>query len=153
MRIEDELRQSVFESEQHKAHLNVLFTARFLYNKVSARLRKYGIYHEQYNVLRILRGQYPESVCQRDILMRMIDRSSNLTRIIARLKEKKYVAVGKSAQDRREYEIRITKEGLALLQQIDEENHDPATPPLNVLSDKEAALLNELLDKMRNVEG
>jgi DNA-binding MarR family transcriptional regulator len=149
MRIEDELRQHVFESEQTKAHLNVLFTASFLHNRMTARLRKFGIYHEQYNVLRILRGQYPDAICQRDILMRMIDRSSNLTRIIARLKEKNYVTVKRSAQDRREYEISITQDGLDLLQRIDEENRDPATPPLNRLSDEDAALLNELLNKMR----
>jgi len=153
MKIEDELQQARFENEQVKAHVNVLFTASMMYNRVLSRLKKYGLSHEQFNVLRILRGQRNRSICQRDILSRMIDRSSNLTHIINRLKDKQLILVEKSETDRREYKITITKEGLALLKKIDREQFSEDSPPLNMLSDADAAMLNSLLDKMREQEG
>jgi DNA-binding MarR family transcriptional regulator len=149
MKIEEELQQAHFENEQVKAHVNVLFTASIMYNRMLSRLKKYGLSHEQFNVLRILRGQQKRSICQRDILSRMIDRSSNLTHIITRLKDKQLIAVEKSEVDRREYKITITKEGLSLLKKIDREQFADDSPPLNLLTDEEAAMLNNLLDKMR----
>lgn len=151
MKIEEELQQARFENEQVKAHVNVLFTASIMYNRMLSRLKKYGLSHEQFNVLRILRGQHTSSICQRDILSRMIDRSSNLTHIIKRLKDKGLILVGKSETDRREYKITITKEGLSLLKKIDREQFSDDSPPLNSLSDADAASLNELLNKMREL--
>ncbi|XZF13622.1 MarR family winged helix-turn-helix transcriptional regulator [Chitinophagaceae bacterium MMS25-I14] len=149
--IEDEIKQSKFESLQVKAHMNVLFTASFFHNRMLAFLKTHGLYHEQFNVLRILRREYPEIVSQREILSRMLNRNSNLTRIIKRLKDKKLVTVSVSPADRREYEISITEEGLKLLDVIDQELFGPGAAPLNNLTDKEAARLNNLLDKMREV--
>lgn len=151
MRLEEEIKQERFEDERIKATINVLFTASWLNHNISTRLKKYSLYHEQFNALRILRGQHPRAICQREILCRMIDRSSNLTRIIARLKDKKLVQVEKSEIDRREYKISITKQGLDLLKRIDEDFAAEELPlALNV---SEAYHLNALLDKMREGSG
>ena len=148
MKIEEELKSSQFRDENQKATLNVLFTAAWLYNRISADLKKYGLYHEQYNVLRILRGQKNSPVCQKEILCRMINKSSNLTRILAKLKTKKLINVNVSEADRREYMITISGKGLDLLQEIDKDFNRLPKDFVN-LSESEAFHLNALLDKMR----
>jgi len=148
MRLEDEIKAKHFDSEVVKAQINILFTAGWLYNIVSARLRKYGLSHEQFNVLRILRGQHPRAIPQKDVLARMINRNSNLTKILRKLKEKDLVQVEKSTADRREYDIVISEPGLDLLKVIDRE-FVPESLPIQSLSVSEAFHLNFLLDKAR----
>ena len=77
MTIEEELRTENFASEQSKAELNLLFTANWLYSRITLLLKKYNLTNEQYNVLRILRGQKGTAICQKEILARMLDRNSN----------------------------------------------------------------------------
>jgi DNA-binding MarR family transcriptional regulator len=145
---EQEIKQSTFANENLKASLNLLFTANFFYNKITNTLKPYNLTHEQFNVLRILRGSHPNSMCQKDILSRMIAPNSNLTLIIKKLMEKTWVKVGQSENDRREYVINITENALELLEQIDKEfKRNEAT--LNKLTISEAFHLNALLDKLR----
>ncbi len=145
--LEEELK-SGFTNQQVKADLNVLFTAYFISNRMSANLKPFGITPEQFNVLRILRGKHPESMCQKDILERMIARNSNLTLIIKKLVKKKMVKVEQSLVDRRAYVINVTKVGLSKLKALDvylkSNNHHS-----NKLSESEAFHLNALLDKIR----
>jgi DNA-binding MarR family transcriptional regulator len=149
MKIEDELQMSHFKSELQKAHLNVLFTASWLRSRLLPRFKAFGVSNEQFNVLRILRGQAPKSLCVRDIRDRMIDRNSNTTRIIDKLLEKEYVSKKTSQRDKREIEVYISEKGLALLKAIDED-FERDDPHLAGLSVSEAQLLNALLDKMRD---
>lgn len=147
--LEEEIKQSKFADEQMKAHLNVLYTANWLYNQISSVLKKNQLTHEQFNVLRILRGSHPKSMCQKDILSRMISPSSNLTLIIKKLKVKRWVSVAQSEKDKREYMININKDGLLKLKQMDavlEKEKDK----INRLSESEAFHLNALLDKIRS---
>jgi DNA-binding MarR family transcriptional regulator len=151
MKIEEELKMTAFQDETHKAVINILFTAGWIHNRISANLKKFGLYHEQFNVLRILRGQHPAMICQKDILCRMINKSSNLTRIISKLKEKHLVTVEISDRDKREYTIGITGEGLELLKAIDKDFSIRQKNFIN-LSVSEAFHLNALLDRLRNTE-
>src|SRR5574337_571642 len=98
MKIAEELQTTNFRDEIHKAGLNILFTAAWLHNKTSCTLKEHGIYHEQYNVLRILRGQNSGLISQKEILCRMINKNSNLTRIINKLKAKKLISVQVSSK-------------------------------------------------------
>lgn len=145
---EQEIKQSNFANEQLKANLNVLFTANFLYNKITTALKPFNLTHEQFNVLRILRGSHPASMCQKNILSRMIAPNSNLTLIIKKLVDKNWIIVEKAEWDRREYVINITEGGLALLTQIDED-FKSKEEFFNNLSTSEAFHLNALLDKLR----
>ncbi len=145
---EQEIKQSNFANEQLKANLNVLFTANFLYNKVTSALKPFNLTHEQFNVLRILRGSHPNSMCQKDILSRMIAPNSNLTLIIKKLVDKNWIIVEKAEWDRREYVINITEGGLELLEQINSELKS-REHLFNKLSASEAFHLNALLDKLR----
>lgn len=146
--LEKEIQQKSFANEQVKANLNVLYTANCLYNQITSALKPFQLTHEQFNVLRILRGSHPKSMNQKDILSRMISHSSNLTLIIKKLKDKKFVTVLQSKKDKREYIINISKIGLSKLKVVDQfmqlqkENWSR-------LTESEAFHLNALLDKMR----
>jgi DNA-binding MarR family transcriptional regulator len=146
--LEVEIKQSKFPNEHIKSHLNVLFTANWLYNKISANLKPHNLTHEQFNVLRILKGSYPNNMCQKDILSRMIAPNSNVTLIVKKLVEKQFIMVQQSAMDKREYEINITAAGLQVLNEIEIDLKDKPKA-LGNLSVSEAFHLNALLDKLR----
>ncbi len=146
--LEASIKQSKFASEHIKAYVNVLFTANYLHNKISSALKPFNITHEQFNVLRILKGSHPNSLCQKDILSRMIAPSSNVTLLVKKLTDKKLILVSQSERDKREYVINITEIGLHLLDSIEQDfvanNRDASN-----LSVSEAFHLNALLEKLR----
>jgi DNA-binding MarR family transcriptional regulator len=146
--IEEEIKQKAFVSEQAKATINLLFTANWVQSQISAVLRPYGLSPEQFNVLRILNGSHPNAMSQKDILSRMIAPKSNLTLIVGRLKEKKFVNVNRALHDKREYSISITNSAQSMLQDLNQGMNQllRATLPLNEI---EAQTLNALLDKIR----
>lgn len=145
---EQEIKQASFPNENLKANLNVLFTANFIYNKITNALKPFNLTHEQFNVLRILRGSHPNSMCQKDVLSRMIAPNSNVTLIIKKLIDKNWVKVEQSERDRREYIINITESGLELLVRINDELKSKEMDS-NKLTTSEAFHLNALLDKLR----
>jgi MarR family transcriptional regulator, 2-MHQ and catechol-resistance regulon repressor len=148
MKLEDEIKTNKFQGEIHKAHLNILVSAAWLRTRIIASLKPFGLTAEQYNVLRILRGQTPQGIRVKDITRRMLERNSNTTRIIDRLEAKGLVQRLASERDRRERAIILTEEGFSMLAAIDQywEKHSPHQ---SVLKEEEARNLNELLDKMR----
>jgi DNA-binding MarR family transcriptional regulator len=147
--LEKEIQQSSFANEHIKANLNVFFTANWLYNKISAILKPYNLTQEQFNVLRILRGSHPKSMCQKDILSRMVSPSSNVTLLVRKLVKKELISVHQSDSDRREYVINIKKKGLDLLKELDK-HLENQKEYISKLTDAEAKQLNKLLDKMRD---
>ncbi|MEN9684304.1 MAG: hypothetical protein RLZZ28_90 [Bacteroidota bacterium] len=131
-----------------KAGLNILYTAWWLKTMMSKELKEFGLTHEQYNVLRILKGKHPEQMCVRDIACRMIEKNSNVPRIIDRLEIKKMVKRASSSLDKRETVITLTQGGITIL--------DASTLVVNRLMDelvlvneKDARELNQLLEKIR----
>lgn len=134
-----------------KAGLNILYTAWWLKTVVSRELKEFGLTHEQYNVLRILKGKHPEQMCVKNIACRMIEKNSNVPRIIDRLELKKLVRRSTSEQDKRETVITLTQSGIAVL--------EASTALLTkvwdehlTLCEKDAAELNHLLEKLRTNE-
>lgn len=148
MRLEEAIKTAKFQSEVHKAHLNILFTAGWLRARISASIKPLGISMEQFNVLRIVRGQHQRGIRVKDITRRMLEKNSNTTRIIDRLEQKGLLRRLTSDQDRRERAIVLTPAGETLLADIDLawQQNNPHTAPL---TPDEARMLNELLDKMR----
>ena len=103
---------------------------------------------EQYNVLRILKGQHPEQLCVKDIAARIIEKSSNVPRIVDRLVLKKLVKRAPSKADKRETLISLTEKGITVLESatvLIEQVNDS----INAITDSESKQLNELLEKMR----
>lgn len=149
VKLEDAIQSQNFTSEKQKAGLHILFTAYQLKCKVSATLKPFDITTEQYNVLRILKGKHPQNMCVKDIAGRMIERSSNVPRIIDRLVTKKLVKRTQSKEDKRETVIALTNKGLALLESSSLQMNESLEGTL-LLSSEEAKALNNLLEKINN---
>jgi DNA-binding MarR family transcriptional regulator len=149
MKIEDEIKQNKkFKSEHQKLAVNIIFTSSWLYRNHAQFLKAHSISPEQFNVLRILRGQHPNCANNQLISDRMIDKSSNCSRIVEKLKQKGLVDRKENKNDRRHVDISITKKGLDLLDTIDaRENADILKTKISA---KEAELINNLLDKLRD---
>ena len=146
-KISVELR-SKFESEQQKAMLNTMFTANWLRSKAVERFRSFGLSPEQYNILRILRGGKGK-MKMHDVRDRMIDRAPNTTRLTDKLVIMDLVHRERCESDRRVVFVNITKSGLALLEEIDLAMKAEARSDQEKLSNKEASMLNGILDKWR----
>jgi DNA-binding MarR family transcriptional regulator len=150
VRLEDEIKQPTFQSEGQKAYLNILFTSGWLSLRQAAAFRPFGITLPQFNVLRILRGQHPLPATVALLIERMLDKTSNASRIVDKLEEKKLVTRTVCPANRRAVDIRITEAGLALLRQIDESGlADVRLNGMSALTESEYTLLNQLLDKIR----
>jgi DNA-binding MarR family transcriptional regulator len=148
LKLEEAIKSNKFRNEVHKAGLNILYTAWWLKTMMSKELKEYGLTHEQYNVLRILKGKHPEQICVKEIACRMIEKNSNIPRIIDRLETKKLVKRTSSEADKRETVIVLTPAGINIL------NH--STDRINKLMDKtifidekKAVALNSILEEIR----
>lgn len=149
MNIEEEIQQKKFKSERQKATINLMFTSGWLVNKHKEFFKPFGITNQQYNVLRILRGQHPKSISTCVIKERMLDRNSDVSRIVDRLTLKGWVNKTTCPNDRRLVDVVISPEGLELLKTMDSAI-DKLDEQLGSLTEKDAKLLNELLDRMRD---
>ena len=149
MRIEDEIQQKSFKSEAHKAYINVVYTANYLGVKQAAVFKPFGITPAQFNVLRILRGQHPKPATVNLLMERMLDKTSNVSRIMDKLEAKGLATRKQCPNDRRSVDILITEAGLELLKKMDVEMEKQEIGLQN-LTEKEMQELNRLLDKIRD---
>jgi DNA-binding MarR family transcriptional regulator len=148
MRIEDEIQQKEFKDPYNKAIVNLLFTQSYIVTKQNSLFKPFGLSPEQYNVLRILRGQEGNPITVSSIQDRMLNKMSNASRLVEKLKQKELVERNECPADRRQVDIVITAKGLALLNQLQEEiiNQNRGLVQLDI---EEVNQLNLLLDKLR----
>jgi DNA-binding MarR family transcriptional regulator len=151
VKLEQAIQSVKFKSEMHKAGLNILYTAWWLKTITAKELKEFGLTHEQYNVLRILKGKYPDQLCVRDIACRMIEKNSNVPRIIDRLEVKKLVKRSTSPSDKRETVITLTQVGINILS-LCTERVDKLFNDVIEMDTTEAVQLNSLLEKVRAKE-
>lgn len=148
MKLEDEIKQKVFKSPQQKLVVNLLFTSNWLNNHFNTFFKKHDVTVQQFNVLRILRGQYPNTCALKLIKDRMLDRMSDASRIVDKLVLKGYVQRSQCTDDRRSLNLIISEKGLSLLKKL--EFLDTKTDELlKTLSLKQMETLNDLLDELR----
>ena len=148
MRLEDEIKQTKPIGGVSKAILNVLVTADRISSRTNSVLKPFGISKEQYNVLRILRGQRGKPCPLQTISERMISQSSNASRLVDKLVAKSLVERTTCPTNRRQLDLVITAAGLNLLERADGEMSSAASQ-YGDLTDQEAIDLNNLLDKLR----
>lgn len=148
MSLEQDLQQEKFTNEYNKAAVNILFTSSWLYNINATRLKNFDITPEQYNVLRILRGSHPKPIMLVDISARMIDKNSNATRLVEKLRQKGLLKREICANNRRQVDILITDKGLNILKKI-EADESAWLATLKNITKSEAQELNRILDKLR----
>jgi DNA-binding MarR family transcriptional regulator len=150
MGLEEDIKQRKFKNQFQKAGINLAFTYSFMVNRNMRLMKKFGLTLPQFNILRILRGQHPKATTVNDLIDRMLDKSSNASRIVEKLRAKKLVERKVSEMDRRAVDVSITQSGLNLLAMIDKVEQEFYFGE-GALTEEEATLLNQLLDKGRSI--
>ena len=148
MQIVEEIQSNKFEDNYHKAVINITYTYGWLSNTFRGRFERHNLTQQQFNVLRILRGQYPNPATINMIKERMLDKMSDASRIVDRLIQKGLVSRCTNNKDRRAVDIQISQAGLDILSKMDEE-FKTSDLLKNNLTEEEAAQLSDLLDKLR----
>lgn len=147
MKIEEEIKQKKFRNAHHKALVNLIYTSNWLQSKQQDFFKSYGITGQQFNILRILNGQHPDSISATEIKSRMLDRNSDVSRLLDRLVVKDLILKKTCPLDKRAADVFITEGGIDLLKAIDKIEKGKV-PDLS-LTDEEALQLSDLLDKSR----
>ncbi|WP_269223235.1 MULTISPECIES: MarR family winged helix-turn-helix transcriptional regulator [Flavobacterium] len=149
MKIEDELKSTVDYNKSTRVVLNVMYTQNVITESFNEIIKPYDISSEQYNVLRILRGQKgdPANMCV--IQERMLARTSNTTRLVDKLLLKDLVTRNVCPDNRRKIEVLITQKGLDLLIELDPKVKEHEELFAKNLAVEELEQLNTLLEKYR----
>lgn len=113
---------------------------------IHAALKPFDISLQQFNVLRILRGQKGKPANLSTINERMVTKMSNTSRLVDKLITKDYVARIICKNNRRKVEISITKKGLYALTEMDQALLETEHKLLESFSKSELHALNKLLD-------
>jgi MarR family transcriptional regulator, 2-MHQ and catechol-resistance regulon repressor len=148
MGIEKDIHQEKFTSAKQKAMLNVMFTYGWVVERIRDFLSAEDITHQQYNILRILRGSHPQPLSTLQIRARMLDKMSDTSRIVDRLIVKGLVKKGTCEKDKRLVDVTITDKGQKLLKKLDAHSEHMEGIMAN-LSEKDAEMLSSLLDRLR----
>ena len=147
--IEELIKQTKFRDQKHKAIISIIYTCGLLNNFHEDYFKKYNLTTQQYNALRILRGQHPKPATVNLIRERMMDKMSDASRIVERLRKAGFVDRVVNKNDRRAVDVIITEKGLAVLNEIDL-NDEKTDLPTRYLSQDESKELSRLLEKMIN---
>lgn len=148
MEIEKEIYSNKFENNHQKVIINLIYTYGWITNLLKQKLNRHKITLQQYNILRILRGQHPNPATINLLKERMLDKMSDASRIVERLVQKELVKRCINDKDRRAVDILISPKGLEILKTLDIQMSSREILKKN-LSDEDAELLSSLLDKMR----
>ncbi len=148
MELEKEIFSEKFVNSYQKASVNIVFTYNWLNNFIKSELDKFDITNQQFNILRILRGQYPNPATINILKERMLDKMSDASRIVDRLVQKKLVTRTVNKKDRRAVDILISQLGLDVLDSIQMESIVVDNLKNNI-TEAEAKELSDLLDKFR----
>ncbi|SHM06258.1 DNA-binding transcriptional regulator, MarR family [Chitinophaga jiangningensis] len=145
--LEKLITQKSFLNEYHKGLVSLIFVGNWLTSRHQQFFKKYDITMQQFNILRILRGQHPQAASINVLKERMLDKMSDVSRLVERLRKADLVVRKSSELDRRSVDVRITDKGLELLSKIDDDLEELENT-LKGLDESEAAQLNMLLDKV-----
>lgn len=149
MRLEEEIQQFKFRNQRQKMLINLIYTYNAISSKMQEFLKSESLTMQQYNILRILRGQHPNPSTNSLVKERMLDRNSDVTRIIDRMIRDGLVSRVNCESDRRRVDITITELGLDKLKRLDAMSEQMDTIASG-LSEDEAITMNDMLDKLRS---
>lgn len=145
----DEEIKSKFMHERHRLMVNLMFTSNWIDNEFSDAIKPFGISSQQYNILRILRGN-KGWMTMNDIKSRMIQKAPNATRLSDKLLDKDLIERKRCDEDRRVVYLKINQKGLLLIAEIDEaSSKNESLDFFEKITEEEAKLLNPILDKLR----
>jgi DNA-binding MarR family transcriptional regulator len=149
MRLEEEIQQFKFRNQRQKVMINLFYTYNVLSSRVQDFLKSEQLTMQQFNILRILRGQHPNPITNTMVKERMLDKNSDVTRIIDRLIREGLVSRVNCESDRRRVDITITQKGLDILSRLDAKS-DEMDKIGHGLSEEESTIMNDMLDKLRS---
>ncbi len=145
--LEELIKQSKFRNEKQKAIVSIIYANNLINSYFEEIFKKYTLTLQQYNALRILRGQYPHPCTINLIRERMLDKMSDASRIVERLRKAGWAERVTSQKDRRAVDVLITQKGLILLEQLDHVQDELDKPAMN-LTDAEAQQLSAIIQKI-----
>ena len=148
MSLEEDIKQEKFSSEYHKLTINIAFTNSYLTNLLNNYLKPFDLSMQQYNVLRIIRGQHPNPVSINAITDRMIDKMSNASRLVEKLRKKTMIHRQTCNTDKRQVDVCITTKGLEILAEIDA-LMDRYEKKFTHIDLAEISVANKVLDDLR----
>lgn len=148
MKVEEQLIKGNYENQKHRLRINLLHSHYWLVDQIAAFLKPYGLTQQQFNILRILRGKQGEPISTKELRERMIVGNSDTSRLLDRLIEKNLAWKRPCPHDGRLIQAFISDKGQALLTEVDQ-NMDALDGVMGNLNEKEARVMNELLNKMR----
>ncbi len=149
--IEEEIKQPKFKTSSHRAQVNIVYTAAWLNHGTNRALKPFGLSLQQFNIMRILRGRGDQPSTIKLLTERMLDKMSNASRLVDKLKEKGYVERKECPEDRRRVDILITDAGLDIIERASQAVEQSRDFSFNSLTEDEADQLSHLLDKLRGV--
>jgi DNA-binding MarR family transcriptional regulator len=149
MTLEDAIKSTVSLNPYTKTILNIMYTSRIIEEQIAELLKPYDLSMQQYNVMRILRGQKGKPANLSTIQERMINKMSNTTRLVDKLIAKGLAERSICEANRRKVEIIITQQGLDLLKELDPLTTENNQKILKDLSLQDFDLLNQILDKLK----
>lgn len=148
MGIEKDIQQARFRNAHQKASINLIYTIGWIRDRTKCIFEAEDITPQQFNILRILRGSYPQPLSTLQIRERMLEKMSDTSRIVDRLIAKGLVKKVTCKSDRRLVDVIITDKGKKLLEKLDLKQ-DELDAVLGNLSETDANTLSDLLDKIR----
>lgn len=149
MGIEDDIQQKKFASPAEKAIVNISYTNSFFAGLINSALKERKISLQQFNVLRILKGQHPRPVSVNEITSRMVDKMSNASRLVDKLCDKELVMRTACMYDKRQVDVSLTKLGVTSLEELNV-SVDGVIKSHSNLQPDEFETLNTLLDRLRS---
>ena len=149
MGIDKEIQQAKFRNPRQKAGINLIYTLAWIRERTRSIFEAEDITPQQFNILRILRGSFPQPLSTLQIRERMLEKMSDTSRIVDRLITKELVKKVTCKNDRRLVDVIITDKGKSLLERLDS-RQDEIDGVLGNLSEKDANNLSDLLDKIRD---
>lgn len=148
MSIEQDIKQAQFRNNHQKGIINIIYTYNWLMERIKNIVASEDITHQQFNILRILRGAHPTPLSTLQIRERMLDKMSDTSRIVDRLVAKGLVTKSISPVDKRLVDVVISDAGQQLLKKLDGRVEEMDNI-LGGLNDEEAQQLSNLLDRVR----
>src|SRR5688572_7964656 len=149
MGIDKDIQQTRFRNAYQKASINIIYTMGWIRERTKAIFEAEDITPQQFNILRILRGSFPEPLSTLQIRERMLEKMSDTSRIVDRLITKGLVKKLTCKTDRRLVDVVISDKGKKLLEKLDQ-HQDEMDAILGNLSEKDANILSDLLDRIRD---
>ena len=149
MGIDQDIQQATFRNPHQKAAINLIYTLGWMRDKTKCFFEAEDITPQQFNILRILRGSFPQPLSTLQIRERMLEKMSDTSRIVDRLIAKGLVKKVTCKNDRRLVDVIITDKGKKILERLDTKQ-DEMDGVLGNLSEKDANILSDLLDKIRD---